>query len=381
MCARKRLNTIKEDRIYSLDNLRTFMIFLVVLNHAGIAYESSGIGAIFWLVDDPSINNLCGIINLIIDIFVMSIIFFVSGYLAPLSLKTKTGWAFLGSKLRRLMIPWAIAVFTLMPLYKVIFLYSRDLPQEHWTAYFHFSNGILSQNWLWFLPALFLFDILYLAVSRLNIDALKINLKMAVGVAFIIGLTYSICMDFFGWQGWTKTALLDFQNERLLIYFIAFLLGAISYKHRIFDSEPKGRILYAIVILTVWIPMSVYLIVLIRSFINPGAHIVSANIDKLLIWLSFHLSLLCLGYVIIVTFRLFLNRQARLAAELNKNSYPVYIIHVIVVGGIALGLLDTGLPSMVKYLILTVTSYVAGNLIVSAYRKALVRRGRQAPHT
>jgi peptidoglycan/LPS O-acetylase OafA/YrhL len=37
----------KRDRICFLDNLRTFMIFLVVLNHSGIVYESGGIGAIF----------------------------------------------------------------------------------------------------------------------------------------------------------------------------------------------------------------------------------------------------------------------------------------------------------------------------------------------
>ena len=58
---------IKGNRIYFLDNLRTFMIFLVVLYHAGGVYESSGIWASFWLVDDPSTNNLSGILNLIIE--------------------------------------------------------------------------------------------------------------------------------------------------------------------------------------------------------------------------------------------------------------------------------------------------------------------------
>jgi hypothetical protein len=60
-------DAIKGNRIYFLDNLRTFMIFLVVLYHAGGVYESSGIWASFWLVDDPSTNNLSGILNLIID--------------------------------------------------------------------------------------------------------------------------------------------------------------------------------------------------------------------------------------------------------------------------------------------------------------------------
>jgi hypothetical protein len=82
----------------------------------------------------------------------MSALFFVSGYLAPASLENKTGWEFLKGKFKRLMIPWVIAVFTLIPIYKVIFLYSRNLPQEHWTTCFHITNPN-SQNWLC-LPAL-----------------------------------------------------------------------------------------------------------------------------------------------------------------------------------------------------------------------------------
>ncbi len=50
-------DAIKGNRIYFLDNLRTFMIFLVVLCHAGGVYESSGTWASFWIVDDPSTNN------------------------------------------------------------------------------------------------------------------------------------------------------------------------------------------------------------------------------------------------------------------------------------------------------------------------------------
>ena len=53
----------KGNRIYFLDNLRTFMIFLVVLYHAGGVYESSGIWASFWLVDDPAVPAVPNGIN------------------------------------------------------------------------------------------------------------------------------------------------------------------------------------------------------------------------------------------------------------------------------------------------------------------------------
>ena len=57
--------------------------------------------------------------------------------------------------------------------------------------------------------------------------------------------------------------------------------------------------------------------------------------------------------------------------ELNRNSYYVYIIHVIVIGGIALAMLNTAIPSLVKYLIATVSTYAVSNLIISFYRKVI----------
>jgi glucan biosynthesis protein C len=77
----------------------------------------------------------------------------------------------------------------------------------------------------------------------------------------------------------------------------------------------------------------------------------------------------------ITIFRRYLNRQGKISKELNKNSYGVYIIHVIVMGAIALTMLNTSIPSLLKYLILTVSTYVACNLIISLYRKAFIFLG------
>ncbi len=364
-------DAIKEKRIYFLDNLRTFMIFLVVLLHAGLVYEKSGFPASWWIVFDPSTSDLPGLLFFIMDIFVMSTIFFISGFLTPLSMKNKNGWVFIKSKFKRLIIPWIIAVLTLIPLYKIIFLYSRNLPQHSWTTYFHWSNGIWSQNWLWFLPVLFLFDILYLLFSRANINIPNITLKRAVFSIFSIGVIYSFCTDIFKGQGWTKTILIDFQNERLLIYFMIFLLGFLCYKLKIFDSKPPSKKLYIALNSTVWIPIILYLVFLIYPFIKPGNYIFSENVDTLLIWFNFHLSLLSMLYILINTFRYYFNKQGKFSEELNKNSYSVYIIHVIVMGGIALTMLNTEIPSLFKYFSLTVSTFVASNLIISFYRKVI----------
>jgi hypothetical protein len=44
---------------------------------------------------------------------------------------------------------------------------------------------------------------------------------------------------------------------------------------------------------------------------------------------------------------------------------------VIVLGGIALAMFNTAIPSLLKYLILTVSTYAACNLIIYFYRKLI----------
>ena len=236
----------KGNRIHFLDNLRSIIVLLVVLYHAGGVYESTGIWASFWIVDDPATNDLVDILNTMVDIFMMPTLFFISGYLAPASLKSKNGWEFLNAKFKRLIVPWSIAVLTLIPLYKVIFLYSRNLPQESWTTYFHFSNGIIGQSWLWFLPVLFLFNILYLLFSKVKIRIPDISLKGAVIGTFLIGFVNSASRDIFGLRGWTEIGVLDFQNERFLIYFMVFLLGALCFRLKVFDAKLESKMLYNI---------------------------------------------------------------------------------------------------------------------------------------
>jgi surface polysaccharide O-acyltransferase-like enzyme len=360
----------KETRIHWLDNLRTFMIFLVVLLHAGLVYESSGITAFFWIVDDPSTNHLSGILNLMLDLFVMPTIFFISGFFVVRSTRSRGACIFLKSKCKRLLLPWLIAVFTLIPLYKVIFLYSRNLPQEHWTTYFHWTNEIWGQNWLWFLPVLFLFNALYLILSKKGISLAGVRLKKAVWALFLAALFYGLILNLLNLQGWTKTLLIDFQNERILIYFMLFLLGAACYERRTFESETGITRLYVCVAVTAWIPVGLYSLLVIHSLIDPGAYLISRTSDILLIQISFLLSMFCLVYLVLGTFRRFMTKPSAWGAKLSQNSYGVYVLHVIVMGGIAVALMDSSIPSVLRHLILAVSTYLLSHAMVSLYRNA-----------
>jgi peptidoglycan/LPS O-acetylase OafA/YrhL len=362
-----------------MDNLRTFIIFLVVLYHVGGVYEAAGLWGWFWIVDDPATITWVGIVGIVFDIFIMSTLFLVSGYLTLASLRRKTAWEFAKGKFKRLMIPWAIAVLTLIPLYKVIFLYSRGLPQEHWSTYFHITNPN-SQNWLWFLPLLFAFDMLFLLLTRLKFKMPEISLKAAVLLASLLGLAYSFGIGFLvDFRSWTLTPLLDFENERLLIYFLSFLLGALCLQKDAFAEKPSKQTLYIVISSIAWIPVTGHIFVRLIPFFSEGFEV--TTLYRFLFHFSFMLSLVPMVYLMVETFWRYFDKSGRVWSELNKNSYGVYIIHVIVIGVFGTLLLQFDLPALVKYLLLIVLSYTGSNLLVSLYRRLVqaVRPGRGKP--
>jgi len=359
--------TEKRNRIYWLDNLRAFTILLVVLYHVGGVYEAAGLWGAFWIVDDPATIIWVGIIGIIFDIIVMPTMFFISGYLTSASIKNKTGLDFIKGKFKRLMVPWLVAVLTLIPLYKIIFLFSRNLPQEHWSSYFHITNSN-SQNWLWFLPVLFLFNVFYLLLVKTKIKYPDISISITLLGSILIGFAYSILIGgVLGMRSWTLTPLIDFENERLVLYFVTFLLGAFYHRRDAFSILPESKKLYMIVNSISWIPITVHIIARVYPFLYGEGFLISIQY-RLIWWSSFYLSLLTLLYLMIETFRRYFDKTGKIWNELNNNSYGVYIIHVIMIGIFGTLLLNLNIPALVKYPSLIVLTYFCSNLIVSGYR-------------
>lgn len=359
--------TSKTQRIPFLDNLRTFMIFLVVLYHAGLVYEASGLGAFFWIVDDPATTNVVGYSGIVLDTIIMPVIFFVSGCLAPISVARHSAGAFLRSKIRRLMVPWFIGVLTLVPLYKVIFLWSRGLPQQDWTTYFHWNNGIFGQSWLWFLPVLFVLNLVYLVMVRMRLNVDRIPFRAAVFLVFFVGLVYTVAIDRMGWTGWTKTPLLDFQNERLLVYFLVFLLGAVCHRSRIFERGPVHVRVPVVLATVVWIPCLVHYRLALRQAFQP--HTFGFG-DTVLLWACFQLSLLGLLAVLVQLFRFLFNLTGPVFRLLNRTSYGVYVVHTVVLGFLGTAMLPVQLPAVAKWILLTAVTCVSSTMLVEGYNRS-----------
>ncbi|HKI90596.1 MAG TPA: acyltransferase family protein, partial [Draconibacterium sp.] len=369
-------------RVYFLDNLRTFLILLVVILHSGMTYEQ-GFDA-FWIVSDPAKWNPIALVRLYLDLFVMFMLFFISGYFIPNSVKNKNAWEFIKSKFKRIMIPWIIAVFTLIPAYKAIFLFARGLPQESWFSYFHFFERTgtdlaffannPTQNWLWFLPVLFLFQIVYLGLSKINILKIKISLKTAVGVTFVLGVICSMIISEAGLKGWTHSAIFDFQNERLLVYFMSFLLGSLCNKLNVFKGTKPNYKIYIASNVTLTISLVIFTVVALNLFYNlvePGRNhfFISDFVDRVIYYASAILIMLSFLQVFIHVFQFNLNKTNAVLNELSKNSYSVYIIHMIVLGVIALALGHLPIHGGIKYVLLSGFTFLLSNMIIYSWRE------------
>ncbi|MGQ8337036.1 acyltransferase family protein [Sunxiuqinia sp. A32] len=371
-------------RIYFLDNLRTFLILMVVVLHSGLVYEHVLQNS--WIVVDPVKCNEIGLIRMYLDLFVMFSIFFISGYFVRFSVVGKSSWEFIKSKLKRIMLPWLIAVLTLIPAFKAIFLYSRGLPQEEWFSYFHFferagtdlsfyaNNPV--QNWLWFLPVLFTFQLIYLGLSRIHVLSMKISLKTGVALTFLVSVIYGVIISSNGLNYWTHNILFHFQNERLVVYFATFLLGSLCNKLGVFDSNKKNTKWFVISNIVLTVALGVFTAVALNLFFNiitPGRNYfyISESIDRILYYTSATASMLSFLHVLIHTFRFSFNKVNPLMRQLNKSSYSVYIIHTIVLGVVALTLLPFAIPAFIKFLILSTLTFTISNMIIYSYQKAM----------
>jgi fucose 4-O-acetylase-like acetyltransferase len=88
------------------------MVVLVVVYHSCGAYATV---APHWVVHDTS-SSMADVIRELFDVFMMPVLFFVAGYFALTSLEKKGTWEFLKDKVKRLVVPWALAVLIFVPL-------------------------------------------------------------------------------------------------------------------------------------------------------------------------------------------------------------------------------------------------------------------------
>jgi hypothetical protein len=96
--------------------------------------------------------------------------------------------------------------------------------------------------------------------------------------------------------------------------------------------------------------------------------VVSETADWLMYYASVLLSVFAFLYIFIRIFRAGVNSSKKIFREMSRNSYSVYIIHMIVIGLFMMIFMHMNIPAWVKFVLVSILSFTISNLLVSGYR-------------
>lgn len=337
-----------KERLVFIDNIRIFLIVLVIAHHAGQAYGQTG-G--WWAYSNSERLPDLGFFFTVNRSFFMSLFFMISGYFMPYSFDHKGPHEFLRDRFRRFGIPLLFFLFLIIPIeHYAYFLNFRNYGHISFGLYYtnyYLGFGIKPADWtgpawpeanlghLWFIEHLLVFAIGYTVLRRIRKQPpsmisdtappkqqqiILFTLAIAV-LSFLIRLWYPIDR----WIGFLKiiqTAFADVPRD--LGWFI---VGVVAYRRNWFLSVGKKT---GMIWLAIGISMAALCYILGPLHMFPwssGGISLSSFIYP--VWESLLCSGMCIG--LLVLFRERLNFRNRLAKMLAANTYAAYLFHVPVV--------------------------------------------------
>lgn len=339
-------------RIYFLDNLRAFVILLVVVLHGSMTYMTYAPS--WWYVLDPQNSLFFTLLVLLIDIPIMLIMFFIAGYFALPSLSKRGPTEFIKDKFVRVGLPWLMGALFLAPPTAYLIYYTRAVPItffQFWATEF-WGEGY-QQSVYWFLGVLFLFFLMLSLVYRLS-DRLRSSKrqvampswKLFTGFWAVMTLAMLLMNQIFPeadtwFRDWY---VLVFQPLRVPLYIGYFGLGLYAHLHGWFTKEGyRPR-------LTPWATLaslSGLLYLGYRLFVMPvvpqPALLIQAGYA--ILFNAFCLSGFLAGAAL---FQQKVNRASPFWSSLALSSYGIYFIHPLILYPLAYLFVPISLPLLLK---------------------------------
>lgn len=348
------------NRNHAMDNLRVVVVFLVVVLHAIITYME--FAPQWWYVLDPQRSIAFTYMTLLIDVPIMQIMFFLAGYYAIPSLTRYGAGQFLGSKIRRIGIPWILGVFLLAPPTAYMIYYSRHAPMSLWTFWqTDFWGPAYQQSVYWFLGVLLaLFAVTALAFSigpmRRLIARIPVIHQPALWQAalFVIALTAvsTLIALHSTLDQWSNNVLFVYQPVRVPDYIGYFCLGLYAGRCGWFTESgfcPRLRR---------WGPAWVLSgLVYVLWRMTPQPELPALAVKGVAIGL-FNLFCLTSLLTLIALFQRHVSSHGGFWQAQTRNSYGIYYLHPLVLYPLALLLVPVTISIFLKAIILVLASYI-----------------------
>lgn len=344
---------MSKSRLFYIDNLRIFLISLVVLHHLAITYGAPG----GWYYNEsqavfPEIIPMAMFVagN---QAFFMGMFFFISAFFVLPSLARKGTKVFIKDRLIRLGIPMLIYYFILSPF--TVFINLKYIQGENLSFTEVLKNGWgISFGPMWFVEALLLFTAMFLLIRKLK---LKITLKFPstlaiLWVAFLIGLGQFVI------RMWLPVGsshdFTNFQPPFFLQYVFLFAFGIIAFQNNWLDSISlkTGRNWFIVSQVLIFIGFPALFI--LGGAMETGTEYFMGGLR----WQSFAYAIweqiLCVSMVLglLGIAKRKLNFQGKTAKVLSESSYGVYVFHPPVLLVISALFLQWNINQLLKFIAL-----------------------------
>ena len=347
------------ERFYFWDRMRIWSVYAVLLLHAGMTYM---VGApAWWYVIDRNHSLFFLYLVFLLDIFPMSILFFVAGHFAPSTFHGRGKTGFLMGKIRRIAVPWIIGVLFVAPFFSAASMRSLGYPIGNPVTFYTtlFFGPAYQQGVYWFLGVLLAFFLLFLLLAPFlgEQDAEPTPINWCVVLfcwAASVALYYGVGTVQPNIDVWLNVGfVLYFQQLRIGGYLLIFLLGVYVWKKRWFELRPSktlalGVLLSALVLLCVTVLLRLKLggelkglSLLLYGAVHQGAALLTTIAAAL-------------------CFRRWGNNEGFLVKTSARASFGLYLVHMIVLMPLAHLLANLNWPTGLKFMIIVLLTLQAG---------------------
>lgn len=310
-------------RLHFADNLRTWMVILVVLQHIALLY------------------NTLYLFMMLNSAYFMGLLFLLSGYFSPGSFERKGARQFLKDRLLRLGIPTLVYVFVLNPI--TVWVQSIRKSSS--------PGNLFDLGPMWFAVMLLVFDLGYLAwrtivKNRPKRPVENVPPKLTFPKVALFTLTLAAVTYLFRITVPYGLPILDFPSPGYLPQYLSFfLIGIFASRCEWLRtiSGSLGQLGFVLAVLATILLLPVALIGLNSAFIGYG----SWQSAVFALWDS--IFAVGMSLALITFFRRFFDKAGKFARFLSQHSFTVYIIHVPIVAFVVLAMSGLLAQQLLKF--------------------------------
>ncbi len=360
---------VEGDYNLSIGYLRAFITLLVLAHHAMLAYcpfapqppVSLWAQPRWWqafpVVDTARWSGFSLLVGFN-DVFMMSLMFFLSGLFVWNSLQRKGNARFLRDRFLRLGLPFVFVAAFIAPLaYYPAFLQTGAASGFAGYARVWMSLGNWPTGPAWFVWVLLTFDCLAVlltlglpqwgeSLGRLMASAGP--LKFFALLAALSAVAYIPMELAFNPLAWAALGPFTFQTSRILHYLVYFLIGAGVGAYGVNRSvlAPDGKLTRRWLpwLLRSWLAFAlVAILAIIASTTKIGSRAWETAGDT-----AFSLSCAASCLAALALFIRFARSRVKLFGSLRDNAYGMYMVHYAFVSWLQYSLLPAPLPGIAK---------------------------------